>query len=151
MTKKTEALVTKRTIGINDTFVEAGDLAREIGKFYMQDLEKAVANHRKFKIDKLYFIVRFKKNPENPQEVHIQIGITERRIYKYFHSMDLWEYDYTKDELKLLWTLPHPAEMESFLSDPDKYDKNLIHWIKCYLEQDKKNLKDPNKVEIEIK
>lgn len=130
--------------------ITAGDLANEMGKSYMAGLRKAIEDHRGYNIRNLWFIVKTEKNPSNIQKVHITYGILSEPLKFMRESMDMWKYDYLKDDLTLVWSLPHRTEMNNFLTHPEKYNKDLIYWIKRYLRQEKVNLKDKTKKFIPV-
>jgi len=126
----------------NDEVVEAGDLANVIGKYCLEDLEIAVEDHRKYGIDKLYFICQLRKDPRDTNKLKMTIGVTDIKLRLLKESTDFWEYDYLKEKLTLLWSIPHRIEMKNFLKSPEKYSKDLIRWINEYIKQEKINLKD---------
>lgn len=137
----------KREIQINSDYIEAGELANEIGKIYMQDLDSAINDSRKLDIDKLYFIVQTEKDPTNLYNIEIRIGITNKYFDKLFESTDFWEYDYKREKKRLIWSIPHRIDMKNFLRAPHKYSKDIIQWIKDYLKQHPEiNLQDKTQV-----
>jgi len=138
----TNIKISKKEIHLSDYHVAAGDLSNEIGKFFMEKLWNQIEFHRDFNLDKIYFVTMFKKNPTNTNEVNLYLKALRVPLYYLRESTDLWEYDYQKDELKLLWSLPHRTEMKNFLRDPEKYNKDLIRWINKYIKQENINLND---------
>ena len=129
----------KRYIQVPD-YVEAGDLANEIGKFYMEDLLSAIENHRQYLKLELYFLVSTKKDPANVKKVHINISVSNVRINRMLESCDYWSYDYKTESRKLLWSIPHRTDMKNFLRAPEKYSKDLIKWIRQYIDEENINL-----------
>lgn len=139
--------IKKREIQITSDRIEAGELANEIGKFYMKDLDSAIESHKKFKRKKLYFVVQTEKDPTKLTDIHIRIGIVDIPFPELKESTDFWEYDYINDKKKLLWSVPHRTDMKNFLRSPDKYNKEFIDWIKLFLKQHPEiNLKDKSRV-----
>lgn len=138
-----ESTTRTRKLNITSDYIEAGELANEIGKFYMEDLKTAFENGRKHKKDKLYFIIKTEKDPSDHLKVYIRIGITDKKLEYLQESIDLWEYDYINDKQKLLWSIPHRTDMKNFLAHPEKYTKEIIGWIRKFLDQNPNiNLKD---------
>lgn len=132
-----------RELHLDDPYTECNDVAHEIGKFYMADLRDAIETGRKLSLDKLWLAVNVRKNPIYHRKLHIKIGLIDKPLTKLRESFDLWEYNYPKEELTCLWSLPHRYEMKNYLSTPDKFDPKLIHWINQFLKQegiDKKDL-----------
>ena len=123
--------------------IEAGDLVREIGnKTYLPDLYKVIESHRRFNKSSLRFIVLIKKESASLRVVEIKIVATDRKFNYLHHDMDVWEYDYRKEKLKFLWSLPHISEFEDFLADPDQFDPKVISDIKKYMKQEHLTSKD---------
>jgi len=118
------------------TPIAAGDLANEAGKSYMRALNESIDRHRKFKRHKLYFRVIIKKNSFNDRVINITTGVTEDWSGVLDADSDLWIYDYDKEELRLLYSLPNRLEMKNFLRDPDTYSKEFIQYIRTYLKQE---------------
>lgn len=129
-----------RKINLNDNQIECGDLAREIGKFYMEDLRSAIQDGRKFDLDKLWFICKFEKNPTDKRKMHLKLAISSIPLVKMRESFDLWMYDYKKEVLQEIWSLPHRCEMMNYLYDPSLYHPKLIQWIREYIKQENINL-----------
>lgn len=142
------SVVTKtREIRINSDRIEAGELANEIGKFYISDLDAAIEDSRHLKFDVLYFIVQTEKDPTNLNNIEIRIGITNKCLNYLRESTDLWEYDYKTNKKRLVWSVPHRIDMKNFLRAEHKYSKDLIKWIKEYLKQHPEvNLNDKSRV-----
>lgn len=142
---------TKRKVVVNSDWTEAGDLANEIGKIYMQDLNSAIDDAKSLKAhfnnNKLFFIVQTEKDPLNLQNIEIRIGITDKLFNKLFESTDFWEYDYKSNKLNLLWSVPSRIDMKNFLRSPEKYSKEIIGWIRQYLKENPDiNLNDKRSV-----
>lgn len=116
--------------------IAAGDLANELGKQYMISLRKSVENHRKYKRGILYFFILIKKEVYNDRVIKLHIGVNDRFSGTLRHDTDVWQYDYNKEELKLLYSLPHKLAMKNFLHAPEKYSKDLLKWINQYLLQE---------------
>ena len=140
MTKKTlgQLLIDTHEQHVKESFtpIESGDLVSEAGKSYMTGLMEAIKNHKKFNIPKLWFMVKIEKESFNTRVIKISIGAMSAP-FRYLHDgIDLWSYDYRKDERKLEWSLPHRLEMKNFLRSPEKYDKDLVHWIRQYMKQE---------------
>ena len=133
---------TQRIIGINHYYIEAGELAQEIGKYYMQDLNKAIESHRSFEKENLYFLCKTEKDPLAVQNVHLKMGITDRKLTRLVESTDFWQYNYKKEELTLLWTIPRIFMFKNYLRTPGLYAPFLIECIKKYIKQEKINLKN---------
>ena len=132
----------RETINIDHYDIAAGDLANEIGKKLMRDLEESIEKHAVLRKEKLWFLTSIRKNPANTREIHMFIhpSFVELKIKR--EQMDLWEYDYLKNKLSVVWSVPHRTEMKNFLRSPEKYNKDLIKWITEYLDQEKINLND---------
>ena len=128
-----ELKVKEEKVVVNSDWVEAGELANEIGKVYMKDLDSAIEDGKEFRMDKLYFIVQTEKNPTDLTKIEIRIGITDKLFNKMFESTDFWEYDYRTNKRELLWSVPHRIDMKNFLRAEHKYSKDIIKWIKEYL------------------
>lgn len=142
--KRPKELILPKPSGI--TSIEAGDFANEAGKSYMKGLWEAVESHKHIGSHTLWFAVKIKKDILNPAIVRITIGAMSKP-FRYLHeNLDLWKYDYISDKLELEWSLPHRTEMKNFLRAPDKYNKDLIGWIKTYEKQAKINLEDDTAV-----
>jgi len=124
------------------TPIESGDLANEAGKSYMKGLWKAIDNHAKLKLDKIWIMAKAEKEHFAHRAIKIMFGVMDKPLRYMRESMDLWEYDYKNNKLKLLWSLPHRSGMKNFLRAPDKYSKDLIKWINMYIDQENINLKD---------
>jgi len=135
-----------RKINFSDSYVEAGDLANEVGKDYLDTLFKSIERNNTKERKKLYFVVITKKDPRdiNKIEIHILPLFKRNRPLKYLReSTDHWVYDYEKEKLELIWSVPHRIDMKNFLRSPEKYSKDIIHWIRLFLEQENLNLDDP--------
>jgi len=130
-------------IKIDDPYVEAGDLTNEIGKIYMKRLNASIRRNASKKLDKLYFVVSTKKDPTDMNKIHIFIYNLLEPLKKKYESMDLWEYDYKKEKLTPLWSLPDRSMMKNFLRSPEKYNKDLVRWIKEFVAQENIDLNDP--------
>lgn len=139
-----EVIKNKYFINTNDIEIASGDLANEIGKKLMQRLEHSIKFHRDFQLDRIYFITMIKKDPTNLKEINIYIKASRQPLRILRESVDLWEYDYREEKLNLIWSLPHRTEMKNFLRSPEKYNKDLISWIKAYVKQENINLNDPS-------
>lgn len=141
---------TKKSIPLpNDLYVETNDLTTEIGKYYLERLWKNIELHEVMGLKKIYFIVKSEKNPLMPNQLVIRICAIKHPLHFMREQMDHWEYDYVKNKLKILWSVPHRVEMKNFLRAPEKYNPDIIKWIKQYLHQEKINLNDSSSIVIE--
>lgn len=132
---------------LNSDYIEAGELANEIGKTYQKRLDNAISDAKAFNLDKVYFIVQTEKDPSKPTDIHLRIGITDKFFNKLVESTDFWEYDYKLNKKRLVWSVPHRIDMRNFLRAEHKYSKEIIHWIKEYLKQNPElNLNDSSRV-----
>jgi hypothetical protein len=132
----------KRDIQVADYDITAGDLADAVGKIYMKDLWESIERNRKLEKKRLFFLTMIRKNPTKLTEIIVYILPFEDFSHKMRESTDLWEYDYEKEKLQLIWSVPHRTEMKNFLRSPEKYSKDLIKWIRQYLHQENINLQD---------
>lgn len=132
----------KEKISVPNYEITAGDLADAVGKIYMKDLWKAIERNSKQKQKQIYFLTTVRKDPKDLTKILIYIWPFLHSINYLRESMDLWKFDYEKEELKLIWSVPHRAEMKTFLRSPDLYSKDLIKWIKQYLDQENIDLSD---------
>jgi len=132
----------KEVISVPNYEITAGDLADAVGKIYMKDLWIAIERYSKQKQKEIYFLTTVRKDPKDLTKIIIYIWPFLRPIIYKRESMDLWKFDYEKEELKLIWSVPHRAEMKTFLRSPDLYSKELIQWIKEYLDQENLDLND---------
>jgi hypothetical protein len=137
-----EVIEKKRSIQVADFDITAGDLADAVGKIYMKDLWEAIERNAKLGKKRLFFLTMIRKNPTKLTEINVYILPFEEFSHKMRESTDLWEYDYEKEKLQLIWTIPHRTEMKNFLRAPEKYSKDLIKWIREYLRQENINLQD---------
>jgi len=128
--------------------IEAGELANEAGKSYMKGLWKAIQDHEKFRKPTLWFIVKIEKEMGSDRIINITIGVIDKPLIYLRDSTDLWKYSYITEKLYLEWSLPHKIEMKNFLRAQEKYDSNLIKWIREYIAQEKTNLNDPSSIKI---
>ena len=129
-------------INISDYDIAAGDLANEIGKIFLPKLQRSIEKHAFLKLDKIYFITTIRKDPTSLDKIHIVIQPLMAPLHYMRESMDHWVYDYKKEKLDLIWSLPHRTEMKNFLRCPEKYSLQMLEWIQKYLDQEKINLKD---------
>jgi hypothetical protein len=138
------SIVIEKTVKISvpNYDITAGELADEVGKVYMDDLWKAIERNVKLKKKVIYYLTTVRKDPKELTKIIIYIMPFERPIVYKRESMDLWKFDYEKEELKLIWSVPHRAEMKTFLRAPELYHKDLIKWIREYLDQENINLND---------
>jgi hypothetical protein len=132
----------KRDIQVADYDITAGDLADAVGKIYMKDLWESIERNRKLEEKRIFFLTMIRKNPTKLTEIIVYILPFEDFSHKMRESTDLWEYDYEKEKLQLIWSVPHRTEMKNFLRSPEKYSKDLIKWIRQYLHQENINLQD---------
>lgn len=132
----------KEKISVPNYEITAGDLADAVGKIYMKDLWKAIERNAKQKRKVIYYLTTVRKDPSDLTKILIYIWPFSEPIRYLRESMDLWKFDYEKEELKLVWSVPHRAEMKNFLRSPELYSKELINWIKQYLKQENINLED---------
>jgi hypothetical protein len=135
-------------INISEKFVEAGDLTSEMIKHYNKSLWLAVKDHRNLGLKKLYFGVLVKRNPTDHNKFHVKILPFRQELDKLYENMDFYVYDYEKEEMKWLWSVPHKFMMKNYLKDESKYDKKLIYFIKKFLKQENLDLNDfkPSKI-----
>ena len=131
----TEVKITQDEVRIDSDWIEAGDLANEIGKLYIKGLDSAIKDGAQKGMDVLYFIVKTEKDPTDLKRIEITIAITDKLFNKMFESMDFWEYNYKTEKKRLLWSVPHRIDMKNFLRAEHKYSKDLIRWIRAYLKQ----------------
>jgi len=122
--------------------IEAGELANEAGKSYIKQLNKSIENNVKLGLDKIFIIVITKKDPKVNRMIKITFGICDKPLKFKRENADLWEYNYKTSKLKLHWSLPHRTEMKNFLRSPEKYDKEIIKWIREYVAQENIDLTD---------
>lgn len=132
----------KEKISVPNYEITAGELADEVGKIYMKDLWKAIERNIKQKQKTIYYLTTVRKDPKALTKILIYIWPFLRPIIYKRESMDLWKFDYEKEELKLIWSVPHRAEMKTFLRSPELYNKDLIKWIREYLDQENLDLND---------
>lgn len=132
----------KEEISVPNYEITAGDLADAVGKIYMKDLWKAIERNSKQKQKEIYYLTTVRKDPKELTKILIYIWPFLRPIIYKRESMDLWKFDYEKEELKLIWSVPHRAEMKTFLRAPELYSKELIQWIREYLDQENLDLND---------
>lgn len=132
----------KEEISVPNYEITAGDLADAVGKIYMKDLWKAIERNSKQKQKEIYYLTTVRKDPKDLTKILIYIWPFLRPIIYKRESMDLWKFDYEKEELKLIWSVPHRAEMKTFLRAPELYSKELIQWIREYLDQENLDLND---------
>ncbi len=121
--------------------VEIGDLSHELGKGYMNGLIDCVELHRNT-IAKYYIRVKIQRNPLFPERA---LNVTYEAVESLppmEHNMDVWYVNNAIDKLELLWSLPHLNEFQIYLSNPEKYSKKLIEWIKIYEKFMKKSKKE---------
>lgn len=120
--------------------IESGDLVNEAGKSYMKGLWQAVKDHEKFKLEKIWIMVKIEKERYDDRAIKISYGIMDKPLKYKRESMDHWEYNYKTGKLMLNWSIPHRVEMKNFLRSPEKYSKDIIQWIKEYVKENKINL-----------
>ncbi len=111
--------------------IEAYELAHEGGKSYMRELIDCIEKHRTL-INEYYIQVLCKKEIYAPERITKFIFIARRSKPLMEDDMDLWYVNNKKNELKLLWSLPHWSDFDLFLNNQNDYDPNLIKWIKIY-------------------
>ena len=128
-------------INVPDQFLEAGDLANEVGKKLMKDLFKSIERYANLGFSKLYFLTGVRKDPTDIRKIHLLIQPLHHKLKFLRESYDFWEYNYLIDKLELIWSVPHITEMKNFLRAPDKYSPKLIQDIKSYLKQENIDLK----------
>jgi hypothetical protein len=121
-----------KTIG---TPIESGDLAQVMCTYYLKELNQAVEDHAEFNREKLYFMVNTRKDKLCERAIKITIGVIDKPLEYLHQDLDLWEYDYRKDELKLLWSIPHERSFKNFLANKDKVCQKTLFWIYQYLKQ----------------
>lgn len=135
-------------INISDKVVEAGEIVQEMVKYYNKSLWRAIEDHRDLGRNRLYFQVKMKRNPYDHNKFHLKILPHRKELSKLYEDCDFYLYDYEKDSLIWLWSVPHKVMFKNFLSDESKYDKNLIKCIKEFLKQENLKLEDfkPSKI-----
>lgn len=138
--KEYDVKITQDEMNISDSVVEAGDLAREISKYYHSSLMKSINEHRKFNREKLYFFVRIARNPYNKNEFHLKIAVHDQRINKLIENSDYFSYNYKNEKLKALWAIPHKNMMKNYLNEPEKYNRLVIESIRKFLKQENLDL-----------
>jgi len=138
-------------ININDSFIEAWDLATAIKEKYEVSLDKSINDGGKFDKPLLYFMVIVKKNPIEKKKIHIKIGISDTPLSnKKYEAVDYWSYDYRKNKLHLIWSVPHKTAMKLYLKDPERYDKDLVRWTREFIAQEGLDLKALERKKIKI-
>ena len=143
--------VKESSITIGNTIVEAGDLAKEVGKLYIQDLNAAIEDGRKHNRTELSFLVHSKKDTFNKNKINITIGVCDVLLSRMRQLTDYYIYNYDKEELKLIWTLPHKTEMKRFMREPEKYPQLIIQSIRQYLKQEGINLSKRKEEVVSLK
>ena len=115
----------------NSTPIEAGDLSHEGGKSYMRALIDVVENHRSLQLPYYIQVISSRDVLYGNRAFHFRFfaRLSEPLMED---DMDLYYVDNRKDELKLLWSLPHWSEFDMILADDTNKEKKLVHWIKRY-------------------
>lgn len=121
--------------------IAAYDLAHEGGKSYMRELNDIIIKHRN-KIDEYYIQVLCNKEHWARNRATYFRFFARRTEPLMEDDMDLWYINNKREEVKLMWSLPHWSDFDTFLSNPDEFDSQLIKWIKIYKKaQEKSNHK----------
>jgi hypothetical protein len=130
-------------VRIDSDYIEAGELANEIGKIYQKRLDEFIHQEARFKKEKLYFVVQTEKDPSDLSKVVIRMASTDKYFPELKESTDFWSYDYASNKKEVEWSVPSRIDMKNFLRAEHKYHKDTIKWIKKFLEQHPEvNLKD---------
>ena len=120
--------------------IEAGDLANAMQKSYGTRLVDTIEEHRQ--LAKPYYIfVVWTKPPEYMRRA-IYLNFVVRNTRPAMEDdTDCWYVNNAKEELRLEWSLPHWSDFDGILAYEDKYDKDLVKWIKIYKKAQKKGVR----------
>jgi len=108
-----------------------GDTTREMGKEYLQSLEKVVQQHAH--LDGEYYITEILK-PDSHLPNVIRLYHTARRTRPFPEwGLALYKVNNGKQEITYEWGLPHEVEAANMLTDPYGWDQKLIQDIKDHI------------------
>jgi hypothetical protein len=123
-------------IELPNAIVEVGDLAHEVGKRYLDKLWKVVEAHADLGLEKLYIWARIEKNIAEKTKTKFKMFGLLKPLEKLRQSSALYEYDFKKEQMLLLWTIPHRSEFRNILTYPERNTPEYVDTIKRYIKQE---------------
>lgn len=108
--------------------VEAGDMGRELGKKYIEEINELIQKNGEQKNPYYIFVIRKKaKWTNNAVALHMQSRWTKPQPEP---DTDCWKISPGHAELQ--WSLPGDAEMDMIMKIGQDFDQKLVNWILEY-------------------
>lgn len=137
---------TRKTVGAiyNDlqknnssSFVEVGDLSRELTTSLVDDLNDTIAS-RPFNDEEFYVTVYEKKDLQMKSSILRRLYVSKYRPYPEDDTV-VFHVNPTTNNVKFCWCLPHHTEMDNILINPLLYNKDLVADVKAWKENNMKH------------
>jgi len=114
----------------HDSFVEAGDLTRELMSSLVEDINDAIKKDP-FNGKEFYITVHEKKDLIMKRAIHRELRSSEKRpwpedntiVFRVFPKGNI---------IRFCWCLPHHTEMDNMLINAHLYNKEMVEDIKAY-------------------
>lgn len=126
----------------HETFIEVGDMSREMTKSLIEDINAALRNFdmgigvSADKIGKPYWLMIHEK-----KDLQMKTAVLRRMLYFGYRPYPeddtvVFFKNPKKQDLRFCWCLPHWSEMDNILANPDQFDPEFVHQIKCWKNYD---------------
>jgi hypothetical protein len=123
-------------INAKPTWIEAGDMVREMMKGLVEDLNEAILTGAKDFNGRPFFILIHEKKDLQMKDAFL------RRIFKQLwrpypeDDTTVFWHDPKAFETRFCWSLPHWSEMQNILANENLYDQNMIQELKAWRRND---------------
>lgn len=119
------------------SFVEVGDLARELTTSLVDDLNDTIAS-RPFGNEEFYICINEKKDLQMKSSIIRRPYCMKYRPYPEDDTV-VFHVNPVTNDVKFCWCLPHHTEMDNILLNPLLYNKDLVADIKAWKAYDMKH------------
>lgn len=132
--KKVGQIYNELSISNTDSYVEAGDLSRELTHSLVEDLNNTIASNP-FDGEPFYIMVYEKKDLQMKRALLRRLYVTKYRPYPEDDGVVFYVEPRTNN-VKFCWCLPHYSEMFNIMQNPFLFDQNLVADCKAWLDND---------------
>lgn len=126
----------------HETFIEVGDMSREMTKSLIEDINDALRNFdmgigvKAEKIGKPYWLMVHEK-----KDLQMKSALLRRMLYFGYRPYPeddtiVFYKNPKKQDLRFCWCLPHWSEMDNVLANPEGFNPEFVHQIKCWKNYD---------------
>ena len=111
-----EAYQSNESKNVNDEVIPVMDLQKEMQKTFMDEIQKCVQNHSKWK-DPFYIVVYLRRPADKPNMIK-QVFVGRRTRPAPDFDMSLFKYTPSSGDLEYCWSVPDKARCALMLSCP---------------------------------